>query len=273
MTESDRADEALFALWLSGYDVDPIAARDAWIQCLNRVQLQRAKAASRFSGGYFGLATRWWKLLQRKNAIAASWRPEGIKVDQQFIREFLGATQEWLRNESERDDNDFRSHVLEFIVRKFNTDEKSTRKNIRRMWILIDPRSALAIGPSIKLIQSFSVAELRRAQNSLTLVARALQHGMLISTPLDDVSRVFLPIKLMRDFIGTSLAKLLIMTNRSDCKLPIEESIVVLHRFVMRVQSTDIIDKTDVIPACSASVRSEWELTKKYLANIWRGTL
>lgn len=269
MTESDRADEALFGLWLSGYDVDPIAARQAWIQHLRRVQRQRTKAASRLSGGYSSLWTSWWRKYRGSDPLAVPWWEAYPKEDQKAVHDFLGSTQEWLRNEDERDSDDYRNHVSEVIVRIFNTDRRNTYKNVSRAWTLLDPPSALAIGPSIEVIESFSIPELRAAQKSLALVARALQHGLLISTPLGDVNRVVLPLRLMRDFIGRLLAKSLIVADRSDIKWPLEDSISVLHGFAMQVQSTDIVHKADGSFVFSERVRSEWQSTKKKLSDLW----
>ena len=269
MTNGDRADEALLGLWLSGYEIDPIAAQQAWIQHLKRVQHQRTKAASRLSGGYSGLWTRWWKKLRRNKAFAVIWWGKLPKEDQSVIHEFLGATQEWLRNEDERDSDDYRNHIAEMIVGIFKTNKRSTYRDVRRIWTFLDATSALAIGPSIEVIGSFSVSELEAVRKSLALIARALQHGLQLSSPLDDVSRVVLPVKLMRDFIGTSIAMLLIMTNRNSLKWPLEDSISALHSFVMRVQSTDIIKKTDDGLAFSDRARGEWESTTKHLSMLW----
>jgi hypothetical protein len=269
MTQSDRADEARFGLWLSGYKVDPALAQQAWIQHLNRIQRQRTQAASRLSGGYSSLWTAWWKKLQTNDASAVPLWGAYPKEDQTAIREFLGATQEWLRNEDERDNEDYRNHVSEMIVRLFRTNGSNTYRNVRRIWTLLDPSSTLAIGPSIEVIKSFSVPELKTAHISLALVARTIQHSLQISTALGDINRVVLPLKLMRDFIGSSLAKSLIMANRSGINLPLENSISALHSFVMCVQSTDIIHKTDGSLDLSGRIHSEWESTKEKLSDLW----
>jgi len=64
ITKLGRADDVLLALWLSGYPVKSGAAQRAWIQNLKRLQHQRTRAASRYSGGFPSLGRNWWKQLQ-----------------------------------------------------------------------------------------------------------------------------------------------------------------------------------------------------------------
>lgn len=273
ITDSDRADEALFGLWLSGYAVDPTAARQAWIQHLKRVQRQQTKAASRYSGRYFSLVGRWWPKLLRKKAFEMPWWLERSKSDRELIRDFLGATQEWLRDDDERDDEAYRIHLSELIVLVTKANRISVYAEVEKVWKLFDPASLFSITAYIEFVESLSVQEMNAAQESLAYVASALQHFLGIASPLDRVNRVILPLRLMRDLLGTFIARTVIMVSGAESESPIQQTISSVHDFAIRVQSTDIYHKNDGTIEFSDRVRDEWETTKKHLSQLWMASL
>ncbi len=269
MTRSGSANEALLGLWLTGYQVEPAAAQKAWIEYLKRVQKRREKAASRYSGGYFGLWSRWWRKLTRSKAFEMPWWQELPEAYVAQARQFLGSTQDWLRNDADRDDADYRAHISELITQFAQADRKATYKAVDEIWAEIDPASLFASKPYIELVESLSVREMTAAHASLVHVALMLQHVLELTGPVDRVPRVVVTVMLMHDFLGTLIARAVIVTGRAAPELPLRQTIAAIHQLVMGVQSTDISKKSDGRVQFSERVRGEWQLTKTHISQLW----
>ena len=265
----DSADEALLGLWLSGYAVDAATAQRAWIQNLNGVQHRRQQAAKRYSGGFTGLGQRWWRKMLASKVLNVPWWRDRPKSDLDLFADFLGDTQEWLRDDDWRDDEAYRNGVAELVIRLFGVDRSSVYCEIDRLWNKIDPVSIFAITPSIEFVESLTRQELDAAQKLLAQVAHMLCHALQLSGPTYCVPQVIAPLLLMRDFIGPLVVKIAIRTKRDAKHLPLEQTISTLHDFVMSVQYADIYRETDDIPVFSDRVRGEWESTEEYLFQLW----
>lgn len=265
---SGRADEALLGLWLSGYPVDAAAAQKSWIRQLKRLQHRRQRAASRYSGGFYGLGGSWWKKLLSTKTLDVSWWRDRMGSDRE-LADFLGDTEEWLHDEHERDDDAYRNQIAELIIRLTKADRKGVYRDIDRLWTEIDPASMLPTTSSIKLVESISLQELEAVQRSVAQVARILRHTLQLVSPTDRVQSVIVPLTLMRDLIGPVIAKLLVHTKRAIPEMPLEKTISSLHDFVMSVQSTDINKKNDHSVEFSEQVRIEWQATRKQLSQLW----
>ena len=190
MTRTGSADEALLGLWLTGYQVEPAAAQRAWIEYLKRVQKRREKAASGYSGGYFGLWSSWWRRLTRSKAFEMPWWQELPEAYVAQARQFLGSTQDWLRNDAERDDADYRAHISELITQFAQADRKAIYKAVDEIWAEIDPASLFASKPYIDLVESLSVREMTAAHASLVHVALMLRHALELTGLVIGSSRV-----------------------------------------------------------------------------------
>jgi hypothetical protein len=270
ITRCGRTDEALLGLWLAGYRVDAAKARRAWIQQLKRVQHRRRKAAERYSVGFFGLGRSWWKKLRSTKAFDASWWRERPDSDQELLGDFMADTEEWLRDDSNRDDESYRNQVAELVVRLANADRRGVYAAIDSVWEKFDPASIFAVTPSIELVKSMSRRELDAAQRSVAHVASMLSHALqLVSGPTDHIPRVIAPLALMRGFLGASVVKALFLANEVTPRMPLGETISTLHGFVMRVQSTDIAKKNDYSLEFSERMRIEWQAARKQLSELW----
>jgi hypothetical protein len=269
MTRTGSADAALLGLWLTGYQVEHAAAQKAWIEYLKRVQKRREKAASGYSGGYFGLWSSWWRRLTRSKAFEMPWWQELPEAYVVQVRQFLGSTQDWLRNDAERDDVDYRAHISELITQFAQADRKAIYKAVDEIWAEIDPASLFASKPYIELVESLSVREMTAAHVSLVHVALMLQHALELTGPADRVPRVVVTLMLMHDFLGTLIARAVIMSGRAAPELPLRQTIAALHELVIGVQSTDISKKSDGRVQFSERVLGEWQLTKTHLSQLW----
>lgn len=164
---------------------------------------------------------------------------------------------------------DYRNLISELISRLMNSDPDDVRATLEPLWGAIDPESLFAVAPYLKFVQSLSRREMNAAQRFLFLIAQALRHGLEVTGAVDRANRVVIPLRLMRDFFGTVAARLVIKVRREVPELPIEEAILSLHKFVMSVQSADIIKKNDSSIEISDRVRSEWQATRKQLSQLW----
>jgi hypothetical protein len=269
MTRTGSAHEALLGLWLSGYQVEPGAAQQAWIEYLKRVQKRRERSASRYSGGYFGLWSSWWRRLMRTKAFEMPWWRELPEDYLGQAREFLGSTHDWLRNDTERDDADYRGQISELIARFAQANRKATYDAVDEIWGEIDPPSFFASKPYIELVESLSAREMTAAHASLVHVVLMLQHVLELTGPVDRVPRVVVTLMLMRDFLGTLVARAVIVGGRAAPELPVGQTIAAVHELVMGVQSTDISKKSDGRVQFSERVRGEWQLTKTHISQLW----
>jgi len=268
ITICGRADETLLGLWLSGYSVDPAAARRAWIKHLKRVQHRRQKAASRYSGGFSGLGRSWWRRLQSDKVFGVPWWRELSSSDRESFSDLLGDTQEWMRDDINRDDEAYRNQISELIVRLTKADRKIVYEQIDGLWAVIDPTTSFAIAPFMAFVKSMSQRELKAAQKSVANVAHTLQHALQLGGLADRVACVIGPVRLMQDFFGPLVVRTLIMTNRAAPELPVGQALSTLCDFVNSVQSTDIIHKNDGGIVVSGRIRIEWEATKKRLGQL-----
>jgi hypothetical protein len=269
LCRSGRADEALLGLWLSGYTVDPAAAQLAWIEDLKRVQHRRQQAASRLSGRFSGLGRSWWKRLKSNAAFTLPWWRQLPDSDRENISNFLGDTQEWLRDDEERDDDAYRYAIADLIIGFTKTDRKAFYKQIDDVWADIDLKSLFAITSYIEFVKSMSLEELDAAQESLSRVTNMLRRVAELLGHADRVDAVIIPLLLMSQLLGTLIARILIKTLRVIPEIPLEESIAILHDLVVRVQSTDITNKIDGRFGFSERVNAEWEVVKKKLLQLW----
>jgi hypothetical protein len=222
---SGKADEALLGLWLSGYQVDAAKAKRAWIQQLKRVQHRRQKASSRY-GGFPGLGRSWWRRLRRSNkTFDRPWWRE-LSVDyQELLADFLGDTQEWLRDDINRDDEAYRNEIAELVIRLTKADRKGVYESLDWLWVQLDPVSIFAITPSIEFIGSLSPLELEAAQRAVASVAAMLRHVFQLGDPTARIPAVLAPLILMQDFLGTLIAKSVIKVNREIPELPLGDLI------------------------------------------------
>lgn len=101
----NRADAVRFNLWQSGYPVDSALVQLDWIKHLSRQRQQTEKAAGRFRNGYLRLGTTLWRSLGKRR----------------WLRPFIVPVVEAMINDDERDDDDYRSRMVEFS----NTVEQS----------------------------------------------------------------------------------------------------------------------------------------------------
>jgi len=263
------ADETLFGLWLVGYPVDHAVAQQAWIESVKRMQHRRRQAASRYRGGFPGLGRSWWKRLKSHVAFALPWWQELPSSDRERISEFLGDTQEWLRDEENRDDDAYRYAIADLIIGLAKIDRKSFYRWIDDVWADIDPASLFAITPYLELVQSMSLEELDAAQESLASVTNMIRRAVELFGSADCVNAVVIPLLLMKDFLGTMIARILIKTNRAIPEMPLEETIALVHDVVMRVQLPDITKKSDGGVVFAERMHIEWEATKKKLSQVW----
>jgi hypothetical protein len=268
LAHHDRAENTRLALWLSGYPVEAAAAQQAWAEHVKRVHQRRQQSAERRSGGYAGIGQISAQGLLKK-ALAIPWWRERPESDLELLREFIGHTEEWLHNDEERDEAAYRNLISDMIVQFTKGDRKYVYARVKKAWRLVKPASAFATTPYVDLVESLSVDEMRRAHDSLALVADAIRHWAELIAPVDQITRVMLPVWLMHKGVGTLIARLVIVTGRNVPKLPIEKTILSLHDFVMRVQSADITKKNDYIVEFSDRVRSEWQATKEQLSQLW----
>ena len=268
-----RADETLFGLWLAGFPIDHAAAKRAWIEHLKRVQHRREQAALRHSGGFPGLGRSWWKRLKSDVAFALPWWKELREIDREGIANLLGDTQEWLRDDENRDDESYRNAIAELVIGLTQSDRRSFYRWFDHLWREIDPKSLLAIAPYIELVQSMSLDELDAAQESLVGVSNMLCHAAQLLGSADRVNAVVIPVMLMRNFVGTLLVRIVIKVGRAAPEIPLEQSISILYYLVMRVQYTDITKETDGCIVFSERIRAEWEATKKKLSELWEPAL
>ena len=259
-------DETLLGLWLAGYHVDPVAAQRAWIQHLKREQHRRQRAAFRYSGGFYGLGRSWWRRLQSDEVLRTPWQDYSAS-DRKVLGDLLGDSQEWMRDDSERDDDAYKNQIAELIIRLAKADRDEVYEWIDDVWKVLDPASLFAITPSIKFIQSISQQERNAANESLVDLASALQQALEL-VPIDRVNRVMIRVAVMGDFLGPLVAKLRIQVSRQISALPFRQIFLLLHDFVKGVQSTDIITKTDGTLGISERARMEWEATKKKLSQL-----
>jgi hypothetical protein len=265
--------ETLFGLWLAGYAVDHAAAQQAWIHSVERLQHRRQQAASRYSGRFPGLARSWWKRLRSRTGFTSPWWRELPAGDQERISSLLGDTLEWLRDDEERDDDAYRYAIAELIIESSNTNRRKFYRRFDRMWADADPASLFAITPYLELVRSMSPAELTAAHKSLARVASMLRRVVELSGSDDRVGTVVIPMALMRDFLGTLIARILIKASRALPDLPLEESILALHDLVQSVQLVDINKKSDGRFVFSERVYIQWEATKKNLSQLWEHVL
>ena len=271
LADSGQANEAVFGLWLSGYPVDHAAAKSAWVEYLKRVQRRRDAAAARYAGGYVGLALSWWrKLTDGGSKIPPTKELPQPSID--LMRDLFADTQEWVRDDAERDDSAYRYQLAELIIALMKADRKVVYGELDRRWAEIDPVAIFAATGYKGFVESLSVAEMRGAQTSLTLVTHALQHLLGVAAPLDPVNRVVLPLKLMRDVFGPLVARCVIKATQIAPEIPLRQSISTLHDFVLSVQSTDINQKVDGSVVFSERVRGVWQTTAKQLSQIWTAT-
>ena len=178
MKRCGNADETLFGLWLAGYLVDPIDAQRAWIEELKRVQHRRQQqAASRFSGRFTGLGKSWWNRLKSHVAFTLPWWRELPDNDRENITPNpKGDTEEWLRDDEERDDDAYRYAIANVVIGLMKIDRRAFYNKIDQLWPNIDPASLFAVTPSIEFIESMSLPELEAAQRSIVSVAFMLRH-------------------------------------------------------------------------------------------------
>jgi hypothetical protein len=259
-----RADRTRLGLWLSGYPVDARDARRAWVQHLKRVQRQGRKAASRYRDGFLGLGQSWWRRQSTKMLNGPLWR-ELLKGDLEPLADVWRDGPEWLLDDLERDDEAYRYAVADLIIRLAGADRKGVYRQIEWIWKKVDPVEIFAITRSLKFVRSISLRELNAAQRSVAQVARMLRHSLQMSGPTDRVSRVTLPLLLMRGIVGPVIVKVVIHAKRLAPELPLQETISTLHDFVMKVQLTDIDEKNDNINRA----RIKWGATQKKLRQIW----
>jgi hypothetical protein len=99
LTKYARTNEALFALWQSGYAVDAASAKEAWIERLEVQHESAAKAAAKFIGGYLSLGRSLWRLFGK--------RP--------WLRDFTVPLIEASFDDTARDDDDYRARMAEVI--------------------------------------------------------------------------------------------------------------------------------------------------------------
>jgi hypothetical protein len=263
LNRSGRAEKTLLWLWLAGYPVDAAAAQRSWIQDIERTQHRRQQAAKRFSGGFPGLGRSWWKGLKSHAALTSPWWRELPESDRERISNFLGETQEWLRDDKERDDDAYRYAIADLMIGLTRADRKSFYRRIDAVWADMDPASLFAITPYLGLVESMSLEELSAAHKSLTEVASALRHVVVLSGVADRVNAAVIPVVLMGDFLGTLVARILVKAAREAPELPLKESLSTLHGLVTSVQFTDIAKKNDNSIELSDRVRREWQATKK----------
>jgi hypothetical protein len=264
-----RADEALLGLWLAGYPVGATEAKRAWIQQIKRVQRRRQRAAARYGTGFFGLARGWWRKLCSTDTFYMHWWRERPSSDREALADFVADTQEWLRDDINRDDESYRNQIAELIIRLAGADREGVYAVIDRTWKTLDPVSIFAITPSIEFVESMPLQELEAAQKSVAAVASMLSHAMQLGGPTDRIPRVIAPLALMQGFLGALVVKTLFVAKEMRPRVPAAESISTLHEFVMRVQYTDIAKKNDGSVLFSGRVRIEWETTKKKLSQLW----
>jgi hypothetical protein len=263
-----RADEALLGLWLSGYPVDAAAAKRAWVLQLKRIQHRRQKASSR-SGGFPGLVRSWFRRLQSTKTFEAPWWRERPQEVRQFLVDLLGDTQEWLRDDANRDDEAYRNEIAELVIRLTNEDRNSVYKWVDELWDRLDPVSIFAITPSIEFIEALSSTELETAHRSLVSVAAILLHAFQLGGTTDRVVLVIGRVALMHGFLGALVARALFLAKEMTPRMPLQETISTLHTFVMRVQYTDIAKKNDYRLEVSERVRIEWKATRQQLSQLW----
>lgn len=266
---SGKAGESILGLWLAGYPVDSITAKRSWIENLKRVQHRREQAASRYGGDFTALGRSWWRRLQSNEIFRMPWWRERSIADQLSFADFLGDTQEWMRDDVNRDDEAFRNQVSELIIRLTSADRKNVFKHVDEIWAAIEPMAIFAITPSIALIKSMSQRELTAAHLSVGNVARTLSHVSQLTGMADPVARVIVPLRLMKDFFGPLVVRAVTMTNRKAPDLPLEQTISSLCDLVNSVQSIDIIEQNDSRILLSERVKANWGATKTKLGRLW----
>lgn len=270
--DTGRADDALIGLWFSGFSVDHVAAQQAWVQAIERIQHQREKQASRFSGTYVGLAGSWLRKMRRKGLLDPL--PQGPSQGSvTLMGELFQFTQEWLRDEVERDDEAYRDLVADVLVRLTGADGVSVHLWVDEIWAAIEPVSVFSITAYTGFVRSLSVQEMRVAQESLIQVVHMLQQTFQLFGVVDDRLRLVMTLRLMRDFFGPLVARTVILCHRNAPELPIRETISAIHTFVLSVQSIDINKKEDGALLVSERVRTEWKETKQKLTALWWSAL
>jgi len=182
---------------------------------------------------------------------------------------FLGDTQEWLRDEHERDDEAYRNEVAELIIRFANPDKKWVYDFVDWIWEEFDPASIFTVTQSTSFIESLSSRELQNAQESVTSVAHILRHGLHLTGMGDRRSSTIAVVTLMGGFLGNWIAKSVIKVNRDFPNIPFPQTISAFENFLRGVQSADIVEKNGSHIVFNDRVRGEWETTKKHLSQLW----
>jgi hypothetical protein len=270
ISRSGRSADSLLGLWLSGYPVNPRDAKKAWIQAIKRVQRRRIKTAARYEGGFAGYRRKLSRLAQSAQALNTPWWQERPSEDRQAVFDLFGDTQEWLRDDAERDDDAFRYQIAELVIRFIHIDRKSVYEWLDEAWEKIDPPSFLAITPYVKLVESLSPRELSLAHASLAQMADILRHLGELFGPTDRVNAVIIPVMLMCEFFGALVGRILVKAARDFPKLPLRASISALHDGLIAIQVSDIIMKTDGVIELSARARLQLAAITKDFLEIWK---
>lgn len=264
MERYGRADEALLGLWFTGYAVDHIAAQQAWLNSLARVHQRRDSAAARRSGGYIAIGMRWLARFSAGKPIETAFRTNSGAIGQ-----LIGETLEWIHDANERDDTALRDLISQLLPKIVRAKASTVQETVDSIWRMLDPTSIFAFDAYSEFVRSISAEELTGAQESLARTAAALGHSIGTLTSLDRVARVRIPALLMREIIGTALARLVIVERRELTNMPIQGTILSICNFLMRVKSTDISTKPDGQFVFTERMLGEWKNTTKELAVLW----
>ena len=217
-------------------------------------------------GGYLGLGEKWWRNMPKQYRNRPS------------TRDFLFDVPEWLYDDTERDDEEFKLNIVELISElKERTPardiipDKGLYDIVGNFWDTLDLSTIFRINQSIEFVQSMSAPEMKAAHESLAAIRQMIQRWIdVVGGTVDRVSSVLIQVRLMQGLIGPFVAMSLILHNRKRSDLPFSESISTIHRFVMSVKLEDISPQSDGTFRFSQRVNSEWQTVKENLGRLWK---
>lgn len=256
-----RSEGALAALWLSGFEVEQIAGRDAWLRHIQNRQTRFKRGASRRTDGFWSIGESWVKQL-----------PESIPRSEP-IESLVKELPTWLYSQ-DGDSESLHLALVEFfsilaVPRPTQVSEKSEiYEKSKRLVDVLQPEKFLQSEYVIERVSSISETEAGSINSVLKCFREAISHWCRVVENATYRQSVEIATQLMHRLLGPLLVHGILLLRESYPELPIEESVRALHRFIMGVKSTNI-QQHKCGPKFSQRFHDEWREAKGQIEQLW----
>ncbi|RLW55437.1 MAG: hypothetical protein B6D76_03810 [gamma proteobacterium symbiont of Stewartia floridana] len=269
INRTGRLDSTLLGLWMSGFDVNPEKACEAWLTTLELQTKRRNKSAERFKDGVFGLVTSWIRNARKK---------QKIEKDMDTALDDIRDIMEWSYEEGDQSDEDIKNLIVEAIHKLANDDIITPGQEIieiiNYLWDKLEIGKIFNTDDSRELIQFVKNNELYGINQKLEKIRKAIQHFLILQNPEISIeTQIISSVGLLNGFIGPIFSKLAISLLRNNIEIPLYFTVDALHEFTMSVQLEDITERDDYYLRFSERVSEEWVERKQIIAKTWSNSL